>query len=278
MKFNKKTFSDFAKLCTISYQESDIIKEHFLARPFNKTDYYSVFYNCNKIPKLYAKGNDSEMYTCDYDNKLSIIFRGTESMRDVLTDLNIIQVDMNLENFYDETPPEVHWGFYNQFKELKPDLDKIINDYKSDDENKEIVFAGHSLGGALATIASVNYSYNNPNLSVNCITYGSPRVGDQQFADIFNKNVKNSFRFVNDNDPIPCIPTSWRFRHVKGCQWLYQDQVMNEIKVWRGWRFFKNYLLSFVGYGYDSSKDHSCDNYCKDMDIIPENFNDSETL
>ena len=35
--------------------------------------------------------------------------------------------------------------------------------------------------------------------------------------------------------------------------------------AWRGWRF-KNYLLSFFGFGYDASKDHSCIGYCNDLD------------
>ena len=107
-------------------------------------------------------------------------------------------------------------------------------------------------------------------MKINCITFGSPRVGDYNFSKYFNNRIKNSCRFVNDNDPIQCIPTTWRYKHVKGCIWLYDDQVKNEINVWRGWRFIKNYILSFFGYGYDSSKDHSCSEYIKDLDILKE--------
>ena len=53
--------------------------------------------------------------------------------------------------------------------------------------------------------------------------------------------------------------------HVKGCIWLYEDKVLNEIKVWRGYRFIKNTFLSLFGYGYNPSNDHSCEEYCKDL-------------
>ena len=62
------------------------------------------------------------------------------------------------------------------------------------------------MGGALATISSLAFSLKYPDLNIACITFGSPRVGDSIFATYFNKIVKESYRFVNDNDPVPCIP------------------------------------------------------------------------
>ena len=278
MNFSKFVLKDFCKLCNISYLGSQDVVENFYSRPFNKADNCSVFYKCDKPPVLYSRGRDSQMYVCRYENKLSITFRGTESARDILTDLNCIQVEMPLKGVKENEYPEVHWGFYNQFNELKPDLDRIIKDYCEEKiehkeatyerECKEIIFSGHSLGGALATVSALNYGCEYPNINIDCITFGSPRVGDIKFAEYFDNIIDNSYRFVNDNDPIPCIPTAWRYKHVKGCVWLYEDQVMNEITVWRGWRFFKNYLLSFFGYGYDASKDHSCSGYVRDLEYL----------
>ena len=208
MNFSKNILRDFAKLCNLSYLSKEEVQENFSSRPFNKEDHFSVFYNCDESPKLYSRGRDSQMYVCKYNGILSITFRGTESMRDVLTDLNIIQVKMPIKHMIEKDQP-VHWGFYNQFKELKPDLDEIIEKYRDETNslNKEIVFSGHSLGGALATISALNYGMEYPDTQVNCVTFGSPRVGDEKFAKYFNIIVKNSYRFVNDNDPIPCIPT-----------------------------------------------------------------------
>lgn len=201
-------------------------------------------------------------------------------MRDILTDLNILRTELPLYGIAPENYPKIHQGFYNQYKHLEQDIDEEIKNYmENKDRNKErnkekdknnkkevnIIFSGHSLGGALATISSLTYSLKYPDLNIACITFGSPRVGDKSFATYFNNIVKESYRFVNDNDPVPCIPIAWRFEHVKGCIWLYEDKVLNEIKVWRSWRFFKNCFLSLFGYGYNASKDHSCEEYCKDL-------------
>ena len=283
MKITKLLVRDLARLCNISYLNQKLVEEGFQNRPFTQKE--SVYYRCNNTPILHSCGRDSQMYVCEYKKTLTVVFRGTESLRDVLTDLNAIRVDMDIPFIKEHEKPRIHWGFYNQFNELKPELDTVIEDYIKknnsnsnentiNDENiineeTNIIFTGHSLGGALATIAATYYSFKYNTTNISCITFGSPRVGDDYFVDLFEKGVQNSYRFVNDNDPVPCIPTAWRFKHVPGCIWLYQDQVMNEITAWRGWRFFKNYFLSFVGYGYDAVKDHSCEEYLRDLNHIP---------
>ena len=278
MLITKHLVKNLAKLCTISYCSQETVEQKFLERPINN-DNHSVYYQCNNMPKLYSCERDSQMYVCHYDNHLVVVFRGTESTRDVLTDLNAIRVGMPLPNMPESKYPLVHWGFLNQFNELRPELDPIIEKYvkKMNDikmEEIDIIFTGHSLGGALATIASLNYASIYPNINVSCVTFGSPRVGDAVFRNYFSENIVNSCRFVNDNDPIPCIPTAWRYRHVDGCVWIHEDTVKNEITAWRSWRFFKNYMLSFVGYGYDASKDHSCQGYVDDLDYLPDNYFD----
>ena len=90
----------------------------------------------------------------------------------------------------------------------------------------------------------------------------------------FDERITNSIRYVNDNDPIPCIPTRWRFKHVKGLQWLNQDNIQNEIQAWRFYRFLKNTLLSFVGLGYNACDDHKCDHYISDISKILFDNND----
>ena len=268
MRFNRNILKDFARLCNLSYRSSEEMGKNYKDRPYNLNDQCSVLYHCDKEPDFFSRKNDSQMYICKYDKKLSVIFRGTESKRDVLTDLNIIQIKMPISNTKEGEYPEVHWGFYNQFQSLESDLDKALCEYTSNDNEREVVFSGHSLGGALATIAALKYAKQYPGLDVNCVTFGSPRVGNPTFAKHFDESVNESYRFVNDNDPVPCVPSAWRYKHVKGCKWLYQDNVLDEITAWRGWRFIKNYVLSFFGYGYDASKDHSCVGYCDDLDSV----------
>lgn len=46
-----------------------------------------------------------------------------------------------------------------------------------------VLCCGHSLGGALATLASAWASYEYPDADVRCVTLGSPRVGNPAFVD-----------------------------------------------------------------------------------------------
>ncbi|KAA0054145.1 putative feruloyl esterase A [Cucumis melo var. makuwa] len=44
--------------------------------------------------------------------------------------------------------------------------------------------------------------------------FGSPRVGNRQFAEIYNKKVKDSWRVVNHRDIIPTVPRLMGYCHV----------------------------------------------------------------
>jgi hypothetical protein len=262
---------EISKLCSLSYNSPKINKELFTSRPyfFNKNE--CVFYQCQEEPHFYSTKKDCQAYVCKFDNILCISFRGTESIEDILTDLNISRVPIEFDfplNLKEDI--HVHRGFLNQFNSIKLNIDQeIIEYYIKDSNTKKIIFSGHSLGGALATIASLYFKLKYKDLDISCITFGSPRVGCKDFVKLFNKQIENSYRFVNDNDPVPCIPTAWRFKHVKGVQWINKDKIVHEIKVWRFYRFIKNLFLSFFSLGgYNSLIDHSCDEYIKDLEIV----------
>eukprot|EP00960_Hanusia_phi_P053868 762478-Hanusia_phi.AAC.19 len=68
---------------------------------------------------------------------------------------------------------------------------------------QKINVCGHSLGGALATIAAVDLSlWSASKYNICCFTIGCPRVGNKAFKRLFNYQVKHVHRLVNQNDPI----------------------------------------------------------------------------
>ncbi|KAH8827784.1 Alpha/Beta hydrolase protein [Flagelloscypha sp. PMI_526] len=70
----------------------------------------------------------------------------------------------------------------------------------------ELVTTGHSLGGALSTLAAISLKHNFPETPVRCYTYGAPRVGNQVFADFVNAELGDRFhRVVNKDDGVPTI-------------------------------------------------------------------------
>ena len=76
--------------------------------------------------------------------------------------------------------------------------------------------AGHSLGGALATIAAVDLMQRGWQVA-GVVTFGSPKVGQSQFRELYEQLQlsKCTVRFVNQADPVPWVPPSnWDFEHV----------------------------------------------------------------
>ena len=254
---------DLCNLCSVSYNTNEVLTAKY-------TNKEIIFDKCGKCPILKETPSDCQYFTTYYNDSLLICFRGTESKKDILLDINISRSKFIVPNY--NIKMYVHEGFLTQFNEVCHDLTNEIESYKNDisidNKKKKIIFTGHSLGGALATLGTCYFSILNRDLSVNCITYGSPRVGCNEFKKKFNKYCDKSFRYVNENDPVPSLPSSWRYKHVKGCNWINNDKIVNEIMPWRFYRFCKSYILSFFGYGYNAIDDHYCKNYIINLDIV----------
>ena len=61
-----------------------------------------------------------------------------------------------------------------------------------------LVIAGHSLGGALATLLALDVAANTAlGNNLKAWTFASPRTGDPSFADTYNQVVPNTVRIAN---------------------------------------------------------------------------------
>ncbi|MED6173292.1 hypothetical protein PIB30_058033 [Stylosanthes scabra] len=81
-----------------------------------------------------------------------------------------------------------------------------------------VYVTGHSLGGALATLLALELSSNQlakrGAISITMYNFGSPRVGNKRFAEVYNEKVKDSWRVVNHRDIIPTVPRLMGYCHV----------------------------------------------------------------
>ena len=120
-----------------------------------------------------------------------LAFRGTNDIADFFADINMTSQYTNNGT--------VHYGFYKEYRKLEPLFrDKLTN------TQKHIYCTGHSLGGALAVIASSEY----PVKAV--VTFGAPKVGASDFCKSCSNVVH--IRWVNGGDKIARLPIS-RFSH-----------------------------------------------------------------
>lgn len=66
--------------------------------------------------------------------------------------------------------------------------------------------AGHSLGGALATLLALDVALHTSCRAPAVYTFASPRTGDPSFAAGFDSVVKASFRVASSPDLVPKLP------------------------------------------------------------------------
>jgi len=102
--------------------------------------------------------------------------------------------------------------FLNMYNFLRADLRKVLNIAK-DNSITQYVFVGHSLGGAMASIAAFDLTQENfipkTEISPVLMTYGQPRAGNYAFANELMKNVPIVFRHVNNYDVVGSVPACY---------------------------------------------------------------------
>jgi len=125
-----------------------------------------------------------------FDGVLILAFRGTQpSVSDVFTD---IKADLVAA----PGGGRVHRGFLEAFEKVKAPIQLALQTHAG----PPVYITGHSLGGALANLAT---RYSEKNSLGACYTFGGPRVGD----DDFFPGVKTSvYRVVNAADAVPRLP------------------------------------------------------------------------
>jgi hypothetical protein len=146
-------------------------------------------------------GGSHGFLALDSDNKLAVLsFRGTDKddPTDLMDDLNALPQPWPAGG-------KVHSGFAKALLELWPGIDSALqgfNQYRS-------LFTGHSLGAAMATLAS---SLRKPQA---LYTIGSPRVGDQAFADLLQG--LDNHRYVDCCDLVTRVPPEGLgYAHIPG--------------------------------------------------------------
>lgn len=149
------------------------------------------FIDCNFLDQ-----KNSEAFIATTSEIIVIAFRGTdESMLDWLDDIDIRTVTRSYG--------KIHRGFASHYKQIMHGLAPHITPEKT--ANKKIFITGHSLGGAVATIAAAELK-DHMNLT-GIYTYGQPRVGYSELQQYIDNHYSDKFhRFVYQDDPVAKLP------------------------------------------------------------------------
>ena len=197
-----------------------------------KSNYNSLsIYDCGD----YCIGDTQFIHTIDKKGRLLISFRGTKSLSDLITDIRVFKdkcLDVcyspyYLKNFHEgKDLPYVHQGFYEMFNLMKLELFHIVRRYLQEErEYYKILITGHSLGGSLSIIAAASlyaqfhHLIQTGKLTIENVTFGSPKVGNGEFGRIYNLWLGDLCRHYYHNcDPIPCVPLFFFYSVAKSLQ------------------------------------------------------------
>lgn len=133
------------------------------------------------------------------DKFICLAFRGTESnsIKDIKSD-----VDASLTGC--ESGGRIHRGFDQAFDKVATHVQAAINNLEY--SGLPLFITGHSLGGALATIATKKLVHSGGIAA--CYTFGAPRVGDEDWIHSIKDPI---YRIVNSADCVTMLPPAGTF-------------------------------------------------------------------
>tara|TARA_B110000503_G_C7026088_1_gene361894 strand:- start:138 stop:863 length:726 start_codon:yes stop_codon:yes gene_type:complete len=173
----------FANISAITYDNPKESKNKFKSFGFTVVEFFDI--------------NGAQAYLLKDTNGIHVLsFRGTEVSQksDILADL---KAGKNLE----ACGGKVHVGFKGEINKIWPAIEKAIANIDT------LYVTGHSLGAAMATIAASRMQSKVTAL----VTFGSPRVGNQEFINSLNVT---HYRVQNNCDDVTKVPFRLSgFRH-----------------------------------------------------------------
>lgn len=196
------------------------------------------------------------------DNAIILSFRGSKQINQFLEEG--VDFIFNKVKAFNVVGGKVDEYFFNGFTILfnagmESDLKKLIVAHPG----AECWITGHSLGGAMASLASgyvVTKKYFPPE-KVKLMTFGQPRTGDITYAEAHDNLVKYRYRVIHANDPVPHQPS-------KIFDNLFNSPFHHRFEVW-----YNNSMEVGANYSICSrADDNDCSNTVQITDVNAHNL------
>jgi len=235
----------FARMSNVAYKEPREARKIFESMGYKSTYYQS---------------NGSNVFVLEDAYDIIIVCRGTEvkEWADVKADLTIDLVTSRSGYGC------VHRGFRNYVDNVW----YIVRNHILDNPTKKLWLTGHSLGAAMATLMAKQFVSSPINHPVEALfTYGSPRVGNRSYINLFNDKIIHH-RWVNDGDIVTKVPFSPWYYH---CGTLHHISSSGKVTINYERKLSLTRILSLLlPHGIfklllGDIKDHSSETYVKQL-------------
>lgn len=244
---------DFAIHSAISYCDNDINMGLW------NCSYCTKFLPTFKVTGIFENLKTSVFGYAGRDNTLGysvFVFEGSDDLKAWIYNLQIAKTEDLVEFNPSENPeykylggdvPKVHVGFYKLYMSVRDQLFSLLPYLP-----EPLYITGHSQGAAIAQLFVVDRFQSTGNYS-QLYSFGSPRVGNIEFATLVDKSTNgNHWRVTHNKDIVVHIPYRWNgFRH-SGTEVWYPE---------------KTGLIYDVCFGLDT-------NECSNSQLLPHSIED----
>lgn len=222
-----------AELAKLSYYRPDIVSVLAKSVGLEQCEYFD-----RDGAQAYIFGNRFDCF---------VVCRGTEP-----NEWNDIKADVNAVSVLAETAGKVHAGFKAEVDDLWPRMQIALQE-----NQRPLWFAGHSLGGAMATICAGRCKLAEiPANPSGLFTFGSPRVGNGRYINFVRIP---HYRFVNNNDIVCRVPPTWLGYKHSGREMYFNS--LGRLRKYSSWRKVRDqwygFFLALGRFKIDHFADHS---------------------
>jgi hypothetical protein len=213
--------------------------------PFTVDKAMRVFVGLTLFKEIYDEKTDTYcIMLCSHDT-IVLAFRGTSSRKNAMTDLKLMSIMYEPCNTLFGFPVLVHKGFWQAWNTVRRRIVDEVLAVANEGSLKRVFVTGHSLGGALACLCSVElqaafnrlqgHDHGNAHpetdesfkegehtgtgkeddtsiIEVHTYTFGAPRVGNVAFGTYANSLLSNYWHVVNTEDPVARIPKGFNYK------------------------------------------------------------------
>ncbi|SCN68255.1 uncharacterized protein FFB20_02965 [Fusarium fujikuroi] len=168
----------------------------------------------SRTPSITGTVKATSIWKSEDTNTLFVSIRGTSCKTDHLVNFNRNQKDAGSVFVFPGTKEQIyaHSGFLACAATLLPWLtEEIIRQVTADKSLKDVVFTGHSAGGAVASMVFLHFVCHCPselsNAKFSLVTFGAPPVTSKNVTELAQAlpQTRHIYAVVNEHDLVPRV-------------------------------------------------------------------------
>jgi len=202
MRKNEEILEDWkfnARAALMSYQTDQELENHYK----DETSILKPFFEQITSGPFKIKKEEFEFSYALKDDELILMMPGTRPVCgiDLWFDFNT-DADMELvETNHFGQIISIHKGFLTRYLSMHKSIAELIANQKPE----KIRIIGHSMGGALAILAAIEFKAMNQSeeRKISCFTLAAPIIGDQRFSKLFEEANIDITRLARADDFLP---------------------------------------------------------------------------